>query len=271
MRAGSRRACAVSAEVLMRYALLAALVALGTTEAFSISDRPQTGDAPALLAAARAAIAGPSKTAITALAFKGESQRQNQYFGKMPEAKEFVPYTLEMRIKLPNQFVAIRRATEHATVIRSGFSGDTSLHRTILPDGQTSEWTGPDALRSQRQEFARLVLLMLMRADTPLPLTLQPDTAGNTLRFTGPDDFVAAVRLDPKTRLPLELKYAIKMVRTGESRDYTMTVDARQDVKGASLPASITTTALGRVTERLRFTSVDVNPPLSASDFSKTP
>ena len=257
----------MSARLIAAVSLLAGIMAAGAAPR---AGAQEPSAAAALLAGARKAIGPqPALAGVKSLRLGGVSQAWNQYYGRMEGANnEFVTYALDTRILFPDHYETVKRRAGIALVRRTGFAGPSLLTQTRLPDGKVNEWSGADAMRAQRTELARLMLLMLLKTDTALALTLdQRAGSPSTLRFTGADDFAATVHLDPRTRLPLELRFTVRMVPSGEQRDYVMEVVERRSVNGLSLPSRLTTKSRGRITEKLEFTSIEVNPALTRASF----
>ena len=232
-----------------------------------IAAQPKPESAAALLASARAAIGKPA-AAVTSMRLAGVSQRRNGYFGRTPEAQEYITYTYEGFIQAPDKYLTVRRTHSGGVETRTGLSGQSLLNLTILPDGKQSSWQGEGALLTQQKEFARMMLLLLLRTDTASALKLQEPAGPNrSLRFIESDGSTALLHLDPKTNLPAELRYYVLMVRTGEIREHVMTVDERRTVGGVSFPVRISTNSLSKTDEVLVLGTVELNPTLPRDTF----
>jgi hypothetical protein len=254
----------------MRVPAAAAIAAILAGTAVAHPRGEQRGTPPlALLTAAQNAAGGASRVrAVKALRLTGTSEALNQFYGQTEAARQqFLPGSLEIRMLPPAHYLRIRRRTNAPVVQRTGYAGDVLLNQTVLPGSQEGGWTGPDAMQAERAAHARLMLLMLARTDTALALTAR--AAGSGVRVTGSGEFDATLDLDPKTRLPVALRFQVRMVATGEMREHTTSIDLRRTVDAISFPVRMTTQAAGKVLERIALERIEVNPPLTPADFAR--
>jgi hypothetical protein len=233
--------------------------------------------AAAALAAARAAIGvGEEGRAVRSLELNGRLRVRNQWYGQLP-GREWTEYALEIKALLPDHYLRIASRTSEgpAMVRRAGFSGATLLNRIERPgavQGSAAQAPGWDPLLSERQTFARLMLLVALRTDTPFPLALRPQGSSDaTLEFTGRDGFTVHVDLDPRTRVPLRLRQQIAARAmdgrlTGDTRDFVMEASDRREISGVRLPFLISSRS-GPGGEEIRLDSVRLNTPLRPEDF----
>jgi hypothetical protein len=245
------------------------LLVVGTAVLLWPAAAPAAGAAAPRLAAARAALGGETRLrAITSLIVTGTTESLNRYYLSRPRDNEqWVQRTLELRVLWPDHFLLIGRLKPGAAAVtehRQGFAGNVSL--TV----------GFPAVGHYQLEFAKRMLLILLRTDTALPLTLRDSlSAAGELEFTGALGFHGLLTLDAKTSLPLRLvaRYQLfdgKGVVLPQTATAVIDVLGRRTIDGISFP------------ERLRFSNergatlsvesygqANFSPALTRASFSR--
>jgi len=220
------------------------------------------------LAAVHDALGGQAAVAaVRTLRMVGTVENANQFYGQSAAAaQEFLPYTLEVKVMLPDHYLEISSGTLLPMLRHDGFAGQRLLNARVTQGITMSPYTGHAAMRSAKAQCARLMLLLLARIDTALPLS--PTAVGPaSISFEGADEFKAELRLDPSTGLPKALAFTSRMVGSNELREHLMVIDQRRREGGLLLPTRITTTSMGRTTRKMTFETVEVNPRLTKDDF----
>ena len=185
---------------------------------------------------------------------------------------------VEIRIMLPAFYIRIDTAPGFTR--RSGLSADTLISE-IRSGGEVEEPPTryrKTLLQAERGRLARLLLGIASTVTSDLWLTLRTprsievgsafDSAVTTspaerrlIEASGKDAFYARIIYDG-TALPVRVDYP------GQNKSaISITFDDRRLVSGLKLPHRITTQSDGRTIEELRFTQIQVNQPLSRSDF----
>jgi hypothetical protein len=143
--------------------------------------------ATAIFKAARSALGGEAKlAAVKSLILKGEDRRLNQLFGVSPDAKQqYYVNPIEFRALFPDHYLNI--SISGRSPWWRGFSGTDLVNEHDVPGGtQVVSQDPPDLINTYRAEFARLMLLLLLRTDTAIPLTLRESvSSGTILEFSG--------------------------------------------------------------------------------------
>ena len=221
------------------------------------------------LAAAREAIGGGGRLqAITSLVIRGQARHRNQHYKKRPGAtREWIDRTLEVRASWPDHFLMIGtldlagRRVEH----REGFAGQSSLAAKV------------QAASYYQIEFARRMLLLLLRTDTVFPLTAV-STAGRSgaLEFTGAHEFHAHLEIDPQTRFPTRLRSRHRRfdgqgrLATGMMPWSVVTVERRVAVGGLTVPDRLRySDDEGQTLAIETYSSLQFNSPLTSADFRR--
>jgi hypothetical protein len=227
------------------------------------------------LAAAASAMGGASQlAAIKSFRLKGSKLIRNQFYGKAPGAsEEFLSSPLEIKAEFPARYLqsvdlVIGQRTRR---FESGFDGPRLLNRTI--GIESSMPSSPNALATQRLEFARLALLLLLRTDTAAPLTVRKAASPKgEVHWTMPDGEAVAMVFDPLSALPLRLVYQVTLRNSdgsssSERRETSLEVLDRRPVDGIRVPSRLRLLQGGEVMEQISFDSVELNPILSPRDF----
>jgi hypothetical protein len=222
-----------------------------------------------LLERARDACGGSARLrAVTSLRLSGKSENRNLFYGQTPTAKEeFIHYATEQSLLLPDHYLLIERRTDGAVERFSGFAGSTPIYRTVI-NGQVGTWSGPEAMAGEQAQFARLMILLLLRTDSALALTPKAESSSK-IRFTGADGFDATVDIAADTGRPISLAHTVRIHGSDEVRTYVTRVDERRTVDGVSLPVRMTTTALGKIFSKVTYDTIEINPRLTPADFTK--
>jgi hypothetical protein len=228
-----------------------------------------------LLQEARTAAGLDGKARIVSFRLKGEKLLRNQFYGKVEGATaEFISNPLEIRAIFPDRYLQIVEFTIVPSRPKyvTGFNRDVLLNKTVSTRTRPAAEHAPDALATERASFAQLALLLFLRDDTALPITVSSASReGRTITFEGSEGFRATLDLDVKSPLPLRLSYEMAMrgPLQGERRPTSLEVRERRVFDGINLPVRILRMENGQVAEDIRFTSVELNPKLGATDFSQ--
>jgi len=214
-----------------------------------------------LLKAARTALGGEARlSGIKTLILKGEQRSLNQMAGFGAQDDKYIVTPIEMRALLPDNYVRSRTFLGH--IVQNGFRG-----RALI-----NEHDGPGMLGVLQDEFAQLMLLLLLRMDTGTPLTLRASNSSTTLEFSGDGGFPIFVDLDKTSHLPCRLRKQEQIHIAGALGpivNLIMSVDDWRDVKGLRLPHHLSYMEGGTLTYDIRFQSIEINPPLAPADFKE--
>lgn len=231
-------------------------------------------EAAALLKAARNALGGEAKlAAVKSLILKGEEKARNEWFGKVPGASpEWIVRKYEMQMLFPDHFVSIWGPGSLPVFkpTRSGFSGTEPV--PAPEPGKKPSPTWLESLDAERAHLGRLMLILLLRTDGAAPATLRA-AAGSELiiEILGLGPFPGYLELDKVTHFPLRLRYQLKMRTasgpTGEISNNAISADDWRDIGGIKLPYHLTMTRDGEIKADYQFQTIQVNPPLTATDF----
>ncbi|MCA1558932.1 MAG: hypothetical protein LC804_01215 [Acidobacteria bacterium] len=155
-------------------------------------------------------------------------------------------------------------------------------------------------LRTQRQEFARLVLAWLAVAPAGMPLEFvhageaeSPDGRADVIDVKGPDNFTAKLFVDTKTHLPLMIAYRaveprMRTVTSGPAgnpdqavrenlqemaapplSDIQLFFSDHRKVDGLTLPFKISRSVDGQPTEEWDVEKIKVNPVIKPDTFAR--
>lgn len=230
---------------------------------------PAGGPATQLLATARGAVGGEERLrAVTSLVMTGEAENLNRYHKRAPSAKQqWLARSLELRAMWPDRFLLIGRLRlpDDATFEqRQGFAGKVSLAKSF------------PAVGHYQIDFAKRMLLLLLRTDTSLSLTLRPRlTRKGDLEFTGPHRFRGLLTLDPVTHMPLRLHvrsqaFDAKGRPTRADSAVTMEVLGRRMVDGLTVPERVRyTDEAGRTLSVESYATIQLNAALTAASFAR--
>lgn len=223
-----------------------------------------------LLALARVAIGGEIKLAsVKSIGFVGDMRALNQAYGRHPDAREeYVNKKVELQAVWPSRYFLTKTTIlpdgQALTPFRSGFDGDTNVGGTF-------------SANVGRLDFARWMLLFLLRTDTAIPLTLAPKlNQDGELQFGGPHNLRCSIALNPASHVPVGLRMTV--MRAGPDgfpgsetlREIVTSVVSRRQVDGISVPDHLVVKdSAGKVLEEYWFRSIQINPPLSAGDLRR--
>lgn len=252
----------------------AAMVALTTVGlgAPHPTQAPVGPSAAALLEAARTAMGGDVQlAAVKSLLLKGDEKVVSENLDlKTGRASTTYPTRpVEVRVILPDRFlqtVEVQIGSQPAQQSFFGFSG---------PELLCNCYKRPEALDVYRQTFAELMLLLLLRTDTVMPLTLRNGpVSGATLELTGGKDVHGYLDLDPTTHLPQRLRFRRPdrtriLELTGTVSDVVVSVDDYKTVGGIRLPSHLSEKVNGELFTDTRYATIQINPPLTAAEFRK--
>jgi hypothetical protein len=246
---------------------LMATVAIGV--ASSTSGEADGHQAPAqLLAMARAAIGGETKLAsVKSIKLAGDGETLNQAFGRHPDAtQEYTKKKLEVQALWPDHFLRTRTTIipdgRAMPQVRSGFAGASSIGGSV-------------AANMERVDFARLMLLFLLRTDTAVPLALRPNlNQHGELQFDGPLNLECSIALDPRTHAPVSLRTPVKRAQpdglpgTETIREIVFSAENRREIDGIRVPDHLVMRdANKKVLEQYWFRSIEINPGLTPAAF----
>jgi len=150
-----------------------------------------------------------------------------------------------------------------------GFSGTDPVPARKAGVAPSPMW--PTNLSYLQASFGRMMLIMLLRTNWATPATFLSATFATALEFGGLGPFPVYLDLDRTTRLPVCLRYRLEMRTadgpTGEVLEEFLRVDEWQDISGIKIPRHVTRSREGKIYTDYRFTTIQVNPPLTAADF----
>jgi hypothetical protein len=245
-------------------------VAVGVASATSV-ERLSGDQAPAqLLALARAAIGGEAKLAsVKSIRFAADAQSWNQSFGRHPDAKqEYLDKKVEIQALWPDRFLRTRTTVlpdgRTAPPFQSGFVGAVNVGGTVVGN-------------QERLDFARWMLLFLLRIDTAVPLTLRPNlNQHGELQFDGPLNLQCSIALDPTTHAPVSLRTPVKragpdgLPGTETIREIVFSAESRREINGLRVPDHLVMRdANKKVLEQYWLRNIELNPPLTPADFKR--
>jgi hypothetical protein len=240
--------------------------ALATGSAITLGSTAQGAD---LLARARQGVGGAERlSAIRTLSIVGERSVRNELFGHAPDAKkEFEKYSLELRALWPDRYIRVDTwLPVSGTPVRPSVRGFV---------GSDSVRPGDKQINLQRFNFARLMLLLVLRTDTATSLSLGPSPGKNTLKFVGQGGFECLLDLDAATAQPVQLRFIVKRVDdvglpTGEVvGEEIMRVESRRVFGGISVPDHVSVRLNGRLVEESWYRDIKINPRLTDADFKR--
>lgn len=226
------------------------------------------------VATARKAIGGERLLlGVRTFQFTGRKLIRNQVLGSGERiGEEFVASPMSIKAEFPAKYLQVvdlafgsaRRRFE------SGFNGLSLLNRTV--GARSAQTSSPDALVTQQTEFARLALLIFMRADTALPLTRRQTTGNGDVAWTTGNGQDIILSFDRQSGLPLRATYQVAMrnrdgSRSSELRETILDIRERRIVDGLNLPARIVLIQGGEIMEDLRFESIDLNLVFAPETF----
>ena len=233
------------------------------------AEQSAAASAAALLSAARVSLGGEAALAgVKTLAISGRQRDRNELYGQAADAREqFTSGDLEIRAMLPDHYVRTETTMASGRRFpseRQGFIGKASV------DGRSA-----GSATFQRAEFARLLLLLLLKTDTAVPMTIQGASSQDSLEFADGQGTHYRVDLDGTTHRPTRLRYTVRRIDsdglpTGDAvGELAKTVVGRRDVGGVIIPDHITTTVAGELRQEEWYQSVQFNVPMTAQSFAK--
>ena len=245
---------------------------------------------PDALSCARGAIGGDAVTHVRSLLIrkvrnpaagaKGGLRAEEHLAIALPDR-----YREEVRSDLPNySLISIR-----------GFKGDVPFERSTVNGESSSHAVRPEALKAAKQQFARELLVWLIRDSPAFPLqwaladsnkvpTDRPSkrVPANRLALgaTGPEGFNATLLLDAITCHPVALTYerraTIADFRAEQANGISVVGDTRlerldlsdyRSFGGVMFPTRIKMSIGPRAISDERVTEIEVNPALPADEF----
>lgn len=225
-----------------------------------------------LLTLARAAIGGEPKLAsVKSIRLGGDLRVLNQAYGRHPDAREeHLSKKLEIQALWPEFYLRTRTTVlpdgREMSPIKTGFAAGTNLGGTV-------------GANVDRLDFARWMLLFLLRTDTAVPLKLRPTlNQHGELQFDGPHNLHCAIALDPTTHVPSGLRMPVKRPEpdgfpgSETIREIIFSVVSAREVDGIRLPDHVVVKDVAdpqRILEQYRFRNIDINPPLTPGDFKR--
>jgi hypothetical protein len=221
-----------------------------------------------LLASARAAIGGEAKLAsVKTVKLSGDGEALNEAFGRHPDAtQQYTKKRIDVQALWPDHYVRTRITVfpdgRTGPPFRSGIAGTVSVGGTM-------------AANIERLDFARWMLLFLLRTDTVVPLTLRPNlNQHGELQFNGPHNLECSIALDAVTRAPVSLRMPVKRPQSDgfpsseTIREIVISVVSRRSIDGIKVPEHLVIKdAAQKILEQYRFGTIEINPPLTSADF----
>jgi len=222
-----------------------------------------------VLGDARQALGGASQLSrVKALFLSGTERRRNQLSGRAGRPIELVEFRFEVRVLMPSHYLERQERSSNGTASFSGFSGDVLLNRVELSPGTTGVAGYPaDQLQREKETCSYLLLLLLLKTDSVLPLLLR-GASGNTLTFDAWGKAQVTIDLDPMTRLPTRLHREIKTA-TGSIVQLTVDISQYSSVDSLLLPRKLRWFRNGELESEREFSRIELNPSLTASDFKR--
>lgn len=242
----------------IRHQAISAALAVGALWTGERATGHATQDSATLLRAAREAIGGQALVSVRTLELTGEALRRNQeYRAGDPTIEPYVPVPFHISILFPDYYRGVWTMMPSGKELVVAFRGDQALAGVRVV--------------SERNDFVRLMLALLLKTDTAIPLRLDDRSPiSHRLAFTGADGFAASVELDRLTRVPRALRFAVRMLNgpaSGEVREWLWTLEDRRTVGGVSVPHRIIKTSGRTHEETWAIKRIVVNPSLKPSDF----
>lgn len=232
----------------VRLAISAIALVLPAVSLVPVSPAP-TSPTP-LLAAARKAIGNQEQlSSLKTLSIKGRHQ---------PTNAETV-----VSVIMPDSFFQVT-----PPFLRRGILGGSAI---VINSPGVETPVSPNVAAVYRQEFARLMLICLLRTDTVAPLTLDTsravDPKNPSIRFTG-DGMDLVLSLNPSTLVPQRLSWSTAVHRLGkpdtaETAAYDLVAEDRRDVAGVQFPYRLRTLRGRAQEDDFQIAQVQIGAPLT--------